>query len=1121
MAFTINTNVASLQAQNYLRASSDLQGKTINRVTSGLRIVTSGDDAAGLAIANSYRSDQSVLTQGIRNANDGLSQLQIADGGINNISQLLDRARTLATQSASGAFTGDRSVLNSEFQSVITEIDRQAQAVGLNQGGTFARSLNIFIGGGKASNGVSAGTNGSVGIDLSQSTVDSTSLGLKGVQASGVSGTDIGSGSASTSLSTILTNATNTGSVATPGFTKFVLKGPGFDGNGVAVNVNTANLGGTSDLVTAVNTAITNAANGGTQSATALKNANITAAVSTDANGKQQLVFKSATTAFQVEAGDRLSNALLGNFEQNAVATSTDTAAYVDTHTNNTLDIAINGASADTITLTQAYGTSKGQLVKDLNTDSTFNAKAVAYLDGNKLVIKSKTNSSSSAVAVTGTLATALGFGAASSAAAASTGADLNVRVQGAAAVNANANVIGTDSNATKTITAASTDTLILTVGSSGAQTLTLTAGTTLTKADIAADINAKITANGNFTGNNTVTAKVVNNQIVLETGKPGTTLTLGAGTANTPLGFTSSTSYTAHTATTSDNITLRFQGGGLTSPVDISLAATTAGTTTTADVLTDLQTKIGNSAELAGAGITLSSASASGNLVFTSAKGEQFQVLATGDSTNVLGLGSFIKGANSAVDYTTITAASSYSTSAASGTATFGVSLNGGAASGNTFSANLAGGDATAATQTGTVVYAAGVVDLSAGVGTLKLSLRVDGGSILQTASLGTSATTTISSILSSINTALGSAGTATLNGSGNLVLTSASKGANSSIEIVAAGAGTGSDANVLTKLGLTGSNVTNGANASIGNVVQQLNDSIATDSDLVKAGLSASSSGGKVVISSSNGTYFRLSAYGAGNTGFNNVGASFAGNTVGAAPTTSPYFNSQGADASATLAYTDTLYGSDDQNINVTASDATGTKHSLSISLQNDATARNQSIDQALTTINTKLQQSNDSTLNRIVAVKDESGGTQSIKFLSTVRGFQVTVGGSTNGTGITPPSGNTSTATTVGTGATADINTESAANAAVSALADAVGTLGKAQAVVGRGQNQFNYAVNLAQSQVTNLAAAESRIRDADLAQESANLTKSQILLQAGIAALAQANSAPQQVLSLLRG
>jgi flagellin len=85
----------------------------------------------------------------------------------------------------------------------------------------------------------------------------------------------------------------------------------------------------------------------------------------------------------------------------------------------------------------------------------------------------------------------------------------------------------------------------------------------------------------------------------------------------------------------------------------------------------------------------------------------------------------------------------------------------------------------------------------------------------------------------------------------------------------------------------------------------------------------------------------------------------------------------------------------------------------------------------------------------------------------------------------------------------------------------LANAVTALGSAQAVVGRGQNQFSYAINLAQSQLTNLSTAESRIRDADLASEAANLTKAQILLQAGVAALAQANAAPQAVLSLLKG
>jgi flagellin len=105
--------------------------------------------------------------------------------------------------------------------------------------------------------------------------------------------------------------------------------------------------------------------------------------------------------------------------------------------------------------------------------------------------------------------------------------------------------------------------------------------------------------------------------------------------------------------------------------------------------------------------------------------------------------------------------------------------------------------------------------------------------------------------------------------------------------------------------------------------------------------------------------------------------------------------------------------------------------------------------------------------------------------------------------------------------GTGSTADISNIATATAAVSALANSVSKLGTAQAAVGNGENDLTYAINLASSQLTNLAASESSIRDANMATESANLTKSQIKLQAGIAAMAQANSAPQQILSLLSG
>lgn len=325
MAFSINTNVASLQAQNYLLKSSNFQSQTIDEVTSGLRIVNSGDDAAGLAIANGLRSNEAVLTQGIQNANNGQATLQTIDGGMSNISTLLDRARTLATESASGTFTGDRNTLNSEFQSVISEVTRQATSIGMNQGGQFAQNLSVFIGGGQGATAAQASLNGSIQLDLSSSAVDAQSLGLQGVQASGNTSVDLSAASA-TSVQSILANTTNTASEAVAGNTSFSFKGPGFsDGNAVGISVNLAGVTDTQTLVTAINAAIQSAGNGNTSAATAFKNANITASVSTTASGTQQLAFSSSSAAFQVQAGDQTANALLGNISSGTTGAALNT----------------------------------------------------------------------------------------------------------------------------------------------------------------------------------------------------------------------------------------------------------------------------------------------------------------------------------------------------------------------------------------------------------------------------------------------------------------------------------------------------------------------------------------------------------------------------------------------------------------------------------------------------------------------------------------------------------------------------------------------------------------------------------------------------------------------------
>jgi len=257
--FSIVTNIAALIAQENLGKTNSFQQTTITRLTSGLRINSSADDAAGLAVANKFRSDISVLQQGIRNGADGLSTLQTIDGGLNNISLLIDRARTLATQSASGTFQGDRDTLNTEFSSVLGEIDRQAQAIGLDPGGAFNKALSVFIGGGRANGSISETQNGAVQIDLSGSATNSNRLGLKGVQAlGGVEGTtDISSASANTSVESIVGNATNLNSLSASGFSEFVFAGPGFaDDSKASISVNLAGVVDAATLVTAINTAI-------------------------------------------------------------------------------------------------------------------------------------------------------------------------------------------------------------------------------------------------------------------------------------------------------------------------------------------------------------------------------------------------------------------------------------------------------------------------------------------------------------------------------------------------------------------------------------------------------------------------------------------------------------------------------------------------------------------------------------------------------------------------------------------------------------------------------------------------------------------------------------------------
>jgi flagellin len=137
-SFSVVSNIASANAQANLQTSNLGLNKSLQRLSSGLRINSSGDDAAGLAVANAHRSQQAILTQGIRNANDGLSDLQIKDGALNNISTLLDRLATLATQASSTSNGADIGKISDEYTTLLTEIDREASVAGLDADSDFS-----------------------------------------------------------------------------------------------------------------------------------------------------------------------------------------------------------------------------------------------------------------------------------------------------------------------------------------------------------------------------------------------------------------------------------------------------------------------------------------------------------------------------------------------------------------------------------------------------------------------------------------------------------------------------------------------------------------------------------------------------------------------------------------------------------------------------------------------------------------------------------------------------------------------------------------------------------------------------------------------------------------------
>jgi flagellin len=139
MALSILSNIPSLEAQNQLGVTNANLQNTLFQLSSGSKINSGADDPAGMSIANGLQANISALTQSAQNVTTGVGQLQVADGALSQVTTLLNRAVTLATEAANGGLTADQfAAITNEYQSITAEIDQIGQATDFNGTGVFS-----------------------------------------------------------------------------------------------------------------------------------------------------------------------------------------------------------------------------------------------------------------------------------------------------------------------------------------------------------------------------------------------------------------------------------------------------------------------------------------------------------------------------------------------------------------------------------------------------------------------------------------------------------------------------------------------------------------------------------------------------------------------------------------------------------------------------------------------------------------------------------------------------------------------------------------------------------------------------------------------------------------------
>ena len=516
----INTNMSSLNAQRNLNTSQSALQTSLQRLSSGLRINGAKDDAAGLAISNRMTSQINGNTQAARNANDGISLAQTAEGDLNQIGTNLQRMRDLAIQSANGTNSvSDRAALNSELQSLGAEIDRVAQNSSFNGvrllDGTFT-AQNFQVGAGAtandhiAINSISSARTAALGSAGTTSTATKVGTAITAALAAGdltLNGQQVGASSAgiggglstasatqvavainAVSSTSGVTATANSNSVTGSAATAFTTIASGtFSINGIAIGAVAA--GGTAAGQGANIAAAVNQASSQT-GVTASANATTGALTLTAADGRDIKVSLNATNApaTALSAQKTAFLGLTGLATANFGVTGTSTAvsgtytAGVSATTSDLYKITVDG-----ISVTSRVATAAGSSAANLDTDFVAFAAAntgyrvagtiaagnltVTKLDGTAVVTNTAFTDSTGLAAAAGAITTPGGalFG----------GANPTV-VAGIAGITTTQTADAGDTSNHGTVTLTSTGTNGIVVGGASSTNAGLTTGQTL-----------------------------------------------------------------------------------------------------------------------------------------------------------------------------------------------------------------------------------------------------------------------------------------------------------------------------------------------------------------------------------------------------------------------------------------------------------------------------------------------------------------------------------------------------------------------------------------------------------------------------------------------------------------